>query len=58
METQKPFLSNKSTENEKIILVEKEEIFTNDSSVAKVLNDFFFNVVKTLRILQYMQVSK
>ena len=52
--TVKPFLSNKSIENEKIILVEKEEILTNDSSVAKVLNNFFSNIVKTLGISDYM----
>ena len=43
--TVKPFLSNKSVENEKIILVEKEEILTKDNSVAKVLNNFFSNIV-------------
>ena len=42
--TVKPFLSNKYIENEKLILVEKEEIVTNDSSVAKVLNNFFSNI--------------
>ena len=36
----KPFLSNKSVENEKIILVEKEEILTKDNSVTKVLVSF------------------
>ena len=48
--TVKPFLSNKSVENVKIILVEKEEILTKDNSVAKVLNNFFSNIVKTLEI--------
>ena len=38
--TVKPFLSNKSVENEKIILVEKEEILTKDNSVTKVLVSF------------------
>ena len=52
--TVKPFFSNKSIENEKIISVEKEEILTNNSSVAKVLNNFFSNIVKTLRISDYM----
>ena len=52
--TVKLFLSNKSIENEKYILVEKEEILTNDSSVAKVLNNFFSNIVKTLGISDYM----
>ena len=52
--TVKPFLSNKYTENEKIILVENEEILTKDNSVAKVLNNFFSNIVKTLGISDYM----
>ena len=50
----KPFLSNKSVENEKIILVEKEEILTKDESVPKVLNTFFFNNVKTIGISDYI----
>ena len=52
--TVKPFLFNKSVENQKIILVEKEEILIKDNSVAKVLNNFFSNIVKTLGILDYM----
>ena len=54
MRTVKSLLSNKSIENEKIILVEKEEILTKDDSVAKVLNNFFSNIVKTLGIWDYM----
>ena len=38
--TVKPFLSKNSTENEKISLIEKEQILTNDSSVVKVFNTF------------------
>ena len=52
--TVKSFLSNKSVENEKIILAEKEEILTKDNSVAKVLNNFFSNIVKTRGISDYM----
>ena len=52
--TVKPFLSNNSVENEKIILVEKKEILTKDNSVAKVQNNFFSNTVKTLGISHYM----
>ena len=35
-------------------MVEKEEILTKDNSVAKVLNNFFSNIVKTLGISDYM----
>ena len=52
--TVKPFPSNKYIENEKIILVEKEEVLTHDSSVAKVLNNFFSSIVKTLGVSDYM----
>ena len=50
----KPFLSNKSIEIEKIILVEKAEILTNDCSVANNLNNFFSNIATTLGISDYM----
>ena len=53
METFKTFLSNKSVEYQKIILAEKEEILTNGSSVAKVLNNFFSSIVKALGISDY-----
>ena len=52
--TVKPFLSNKSVENEKIILVEKEEILTKYNSVAKVLNNLFSINAKKLGISDYM----
>ena len=52
--TVKPFFSNKSSENEKIISVEKQDILTNDSSVSKVLNNFFSNIVKKLGVSDYM----
>ena len=44
--TVRPFLSNKSIENEKIVLVEKEYILINDSSVGKVVNNFFLTLLK------------
>ena len=44
----KPFLSNESIKTEKIILVEKEEILTNDRSVANNLNNFFSDIVTRL----------
>ena len=47
--TIKPMLSNKSVSNEKIILVENQKILSNDNDIAKVLNDFFSNIVKTRR---------
>ena len=43
-------LSNKFVNNEKITLVDNEKIITNDKEIAKVLNDFFSNIIKTLNI--------
>ena len=54
--TVRPFLSNKSVENEKIILVEKEEVLRKDNSVTKVLNNFFSNIVRTLGISDYVHI--
>ena len=41
---------NKFVNNEKITLVDNEKIITNDKEIAKVLNDFFSNIIKTLNI--------
>ena len=40
----KPLLSNKIVSNEKITLVEGEEIIKTDQANAKVLNNFFSNI--------------
>ena len=40
-------LSNKFVNNEKITLVDNEKFITNDKEIAKVLNDFFSNIIKT-----------
>ena len=48
--TVKPMLSNKFVNNEKITLVDNEKIITNDKEIAKVLNDFCSNIIKTLNI--------
>lgn len=42
-----PFLYNNSIANEKLILLENE-VLANDSSVAKVLNSFFTNIINTM----------
>ena len=48
--TVKPMHSNKFVNNEKITLVDNEKIITNDKEIAKVLNEFFSNIIKTLNI--------
>ena len=50
--TVKPMLSNKPVNNEKITLADTEKIITNVKEIAKVLNDFFSYIIKTLNIPQ------
>ena len=46
----KPVISNNFVNNEKITLVDNEKSIANDKEIAKVLNDFFSNIIKTLNI--------
>ena len=46
--TVKPMLSNKFVNNKKITLVDDVKIIRNDKEIAKVLNDFFSDIIKTL----------
>ena len=48
--TVKPFLSNKSIQTSQITLVDEDNIISEDSEVAEVLNNFFDNAVKDLKI--------
>ena len=45
-------LSNKFVNSERITLVDNDKIITNDKEIAKVLSDFFSNIIKTLNIPQ------
>ena len=45
-------LSNKSVSSEKITSVENEKIITDAKEIAKVLNDFFSNLIKSLNFPQ------
>ena len=49
----KPFLSDKIVSKEQILLVENEEIISEDSKIAESLNSFFSNIVKNLKIPGY-----
>ena len=49
----KPLLSNKVVSNEKITLIENNNINENDEKTATVLNNFFSNVITSLYIPQY-----
>ena len=49
----KPFLSDKIVSKEQILLVEDEEIISEDSKIVESLNSFFSNIVKNLKIPGY-----
>ena len=49
----KPFLSKKFTSDDKIILVEKEKIISDDCEIANTFNDYYTNVTKSLNIFTW-----
>ena len=49
----KPMLSKKIKSNERITLIEKDEIIKTEKGTAKVLNTSFSNIVQHLDIQQY-----
>ena len=53
----KPLLSNKVLYNERITLVEDDKIIENNRNTASILNEFFFNIISTLEILQYNEME-
>ena len=53
----KPLLSNKIISNEKITIVEGDKIIRSDKETAKVLNEFFANVVTNLNIPQLNHID-
>ena len=48
--TVKPFFSEKSHHYEKKILIENENIISNDKIIAEIFNEYFSNIVKDLNI--------
>ena len=51
--TVKPFLSDKVKSREAIILVDNENIKSNENKMANIFNDFFSYIVKNLKIPKY-----
>ena len=51
--TVNPFLSDKVKSREAIILVDIENIKSNENEVANTFDDFFSNIVKNLKIPEY-----
>ena len=55
--TVKPLLSDKPKSNEKITLVEGDKITSEDKSNAEILNSFFSNAVKNLKIPELNDIN-
>ena len=55
--TVKPFLSDKSINNDKIHLNENGELINSKFKTAEVLNEFFSNIVKNLKIPKYENLN-
>ena len=56
--TVKPCLSDKTLKNGKIVLVEKEEVISNDVEIAKIFNEYFGNIVENLDISRLNESQK
>ena len=52
-QTFKPYFSSKYSQFEKLILVEKDAIISDNLSVAEVMNHFFINITDTLDIKEW-----
>ena len=55
--TVKPLLSDKSINSDKIHLNENGELINSESKTAEVLNEFFSNIVKNLKIPEYENLN-
>ena len=53
----KPILSNKVVSNEKVTLIEDNNIVENDEKTATVFNNFFSNIIKNLGVPQYNEID-
>ena len=56
--TVKPFLYDKSVNSDKIHLNENVELINIKSKTAKILNEFFSNIVKNLKIPEYENLNR
>ena len=52
-----PLLSDKMKSSEKITLAEEEEIINGDGENAEIINTFFSNAVKNLKIPEYQETD-
>ena len=52
-QTFKPYFSNKYTYSEKLLLIENDEIITDDKDIATLFNKYFANITGTLDIIEW-----
>ena len=52
-QTFKPYFSSKYSQSEKLILVEKDEVISDNISVAELFNHYFINITSTLDIKEW-----
>ena len=57
-ETVKPFLSDKSINSDKVHLIENGELINSKTKSPEVLNEFFSNIVKNLKIQEYENLNQ
>ena len=57
-ETVKPFLSDKSINSDKVHLIENGELINSKTKSPEVLNEFFSNIVKNLKIQEYENLDQ
>ena len=57
LRTIKPYLSDKSVKSDKIHLNENGNLIKGESETAEVLNNFFSNIVKKLKIPEYENLN-
>ena len=51
--TFKPFLSSKYSPDERILLIEDNEIISDDSNISEIMNDYFTNITDSMNIKQW-----
>ena len=54
----KPFFSDKASNSSKIMLVEENNIISDEEEIANIMNNYFINVTKTLNLKKQLGVGR